>query len=215
MLVFQDLHSSTLNLSSPIAKIADFGFASIPGIAGTLKGSPDYISSEMADIILKLRQIDPAEKGEFEAELVKQMDCFSADRWALGIVLYGIITQTFPFSRDDERYLDRKFLMSVKQAETPRHKEFETDLDGWDLINKLLTRNPKSRATFETIKTHPWLADAYAASEFKEDLKTVSFEMDRNVEPSEYKPLIENENQGWSQYFCFASCLEERKAKKF
>ena len=81
-----------------------------------------------------------------------QVDC-----WALGVLLYEMISDTPPFSED--RTVD----MALRDQILTANFEFYPDLfdhisvDAKDMIEKLLVADPKKRLTTEQILQHSWL----------------------------------------------------------
>lgn len=119
-------------------RIIDFGFAKeIEGHTYTLCGTPDYLAPE----ILK-------QQGYGRA----------VDWWALGVLIYEMLTGCPPFYDSQNMRLYDKILVSKP------HFPPSMDSDAKDLIEKLLEKDPYKRlgsghAGVEEIKQHPWFKD--------------------------------------------------------
>ncbi len=68
------------------------------------------------------------------------------DAWCLGVVLYAMLSATFPFSTAERKSNKRtlKFHFTLSQ-------------EARDLVQKLLCSDPAQRMSVEAIKTHPWI----------------------------------------------------------
>ena len=136
-------------------KICDFGI----GIILTSEnqelhshcGTPMYIAPE---IILSNK-----EKGYMG---------FPVDIWSAGIALYIMLSGKLPFNLDEDQddidqYNKKEKEKNVKLKyeivnKEPKYIEKISD-EARNLLNGLLSKNPKKRLTCEQILNHPWLSD--------------------------------------------------------
>jgi len=116
-------------------RLIDFGLCarlSPSGIiTGHYAGSPLYMSPEIFSL---------------------QPHTSSVDVWSLGICLYYMVTDIFPFFADNYAELEEKVLFD--DVVFPVNMGLSDNLK--DLITLMLTKDPKQRITLEEIKQHSW-----------------------------------------------------------
>eukprot|EP00128_Syssomonas_multiformis_P001269 Colp12_sorted_trinity150504_noHs@30093 len=118
-------------------KVADFGFSTMAqdNKLNTFCGSPPYAAPEL-----------------FKEEIYAGEP---VDVWALGILLYFMVTGNMPFEADTVTKLRQKVLEG--KFTCPSYVSANCK----DLIEKLLILDPAQRYTIAQIKAHPWMAGVY------------------------------------------------------
>lgn len=138
--VHRDIKLPVLLLDSTCKKIylSGFRYAEVLQNANQLltdrRGSPAYVSPEMLQSKMYSGQC--------------------ADIWSLGVVLFVMLCGTYPFVDRDPRQLFEKIMhakINLPQWLSPNAR---------DLLNRLLCRNPMTRATLQEVMTHPWMRSA-------------------------------------------------------
>lgn len=118
-------------------KLCDFGFSTICEDGATLTdrlGTPNYVAPE---IILK-------------HPYGKQVDV-----WALGIILFILLSGAYPFQEDDIKHMFKK-IATVDYDFDPNHWE-DISPEPIDLIKHILVADPRARYTTQQILQHPWM----------------------------------------------------------
>eukprot|EP01029_Cantina_marsupialis_P004529 TRINITY_DN1460_c0_g2_i1.p1 TRINITY_DN1460_c0_g2~~TRINITY_DN1460_c0_g2_i1.p1 ORF type:complete len:1149 (-),score=353.58 TRINITY_DN1460_c0_g2_i1:270-3716(-) len=151
-----------------VCKLSDFGMSSITSQNASFYGSPAFMSPEL-----------------IEADGVSELDFFKADIWAMGVTLYMLCCGNLPFAGSNRREMFkhiRKTELSYPDISQPPSSNL------WDLIQKMLKKNPTERISLEEIANHEWITD-YGKTPMK-------FEVYEKVEVSGeevYKKLVEAE----------------------
>lgn len=104
----------------------------------------------------------------------------SADLWSAGVLLYTMTLGMLPFRGNNIGEVVRKIVMTK-----PRYPSC-AESQAIDLIQRLLIKDPKSRADETSIKQHPWIKDSVfselAEKEFWNDpLWCIEFVMEDNA----------------------------------
>ena len=73
----------------------------------------------------------------------------TCEAWSLGIMLYTMLHIRLPFNNCKE-ICERDIRTVIKD---------DTSILAYDLMTKLLEKNPRRRLTFEKILEHPWLQE--------------------------------------------------------
>ncbi|XP_063933840.1 myosin light chain kinase A-like isoform X2 [Zophobas morio] len=132
-------------------KITDFGLAKIVGETSymkTLCGTPGYVAPEVIF------------RGARSEQYTNVVDC-----WSLGVILYICLVGYPPFCEDPQ--------IREEQVLTGHLYYNEEDWEGlspkvFDLIQKLLRVDPKSRFTITQALNHEWMLDFEIVEKCKE-----------------------------------------------
>ena len=88
-------------------------------------------------------------------EFVMQKADMRSDNWALGVVLYLLISGRFPFKGDTIKSTIKSIVHGAFTFDDPAFHVASYEVK--DLISKLLTRNPNDRYTAYQAYHHPWV----------------------------------------------------------
>ncbi|KAI8851184.1 kinase-like domain-containing protein [Chytridium lagenaria] len=119
-------------------KIIDFGFGNnftMDGLLDTFCGSPFYAAPEMI--------------------LGKKYEGPEVDMWSLGVILFALLCGHLPFDDEDMKELYKKIASGTYTCPdyllpNARH-----------LISRLITVDPKKRATLHEVLLHPWVNEGH------------------------------------------------------
>ncbi|XP_068234771.1 serine/threonine-protein kinase NIM1-like isoform X1 [Palaemon carinicauda] len=138
-IIHRDIKAENVFIAGPgIVKLGDFGFStrvtSLAQQLSTFCGSPPYAAPELYK--------DESYQGP------------AVDIWALGVLLFFILTADMPFKANTVAGLKRHILAG--SFVTP---DFVSPAAN-DLINRLLVQDPSERPSPQIIASHTWLSKA-------------------------------------------------------
>ena len=126
------------------AKLTDFGFARIAydpetgrlNLSETFCGTLPYYCPQ----ILQKRPYNP----------------FKADVWAMGVVLYGMLNNKFPF-----KFKDLRRMLQTQLNRIWKYREDKEDVlsrEVRDLISRIFEPDEPRRPSMDDVMRHPWCA---------------------------------------------------------
>ncbi|KAH9248767.1 hypothetical protein BASA81_013562 [Batrachochytrium salamandrivorans] len=140
--IHRDLKPENLLLDErKCIKIIDFGFGNnftLNGLLDTFCGSPFYAAPEMI--------------------LGKKYEGPEVDMWSLGVILFALLCGHLPFDDDNMKELYKK--ISTGNYKCPDY----LPQDARHLIGRLITVDPKKRATLAEVLEHKWVKEGYESS---------------------------------------------------
>ncbi|SCM02387.1 calcium-dependent protein kinase, putative [Plasmodium chabaudi chabaudi] len=123
------------NKNTENIKLIDFGMAKTVNCEylTELCGSPHYISPE----------------------LIRKKYTLSSDIWALGVMVFFMLTGKYPFEgKDTQKVVDEILNKNINWKD----KEFSSlSVEAIDFLKKLLERNERKRLTAFEALNHPWI----------------------------------------------------------
>lgn len=146
--VHRDLRMEHLLLDgsiySPVLKITGFGYSKSEILDSQPKssvGTPAYVPPEV-----------------LMAKDSKSYDGQAMDVWACGVILFLMLTGSFPFQNGSNGgLLTRKMIRDVNTGRLHYPQGIQVHAAARDLLKKILTPNPKERATLAQIQQHKWV----------------------------------------------------------
>jgi calcium/calmodulin-dependent protein kinase I len=137
LLLKEKVSSETTDLK---VKIADFGLSKLysGNSMHTACGTPFYVAPDIL-----LADDDDAGYGP------------PVDMWAVGVLLYILLSGRLPFSGDSDDELFKNILDACIVWKSPQFDNVSDDAK--DLISKLLVVEPKTRYTAQQVLEHPFI----------------------------------------------------------
>lgn len=144
-------------------KVIDFGLSKHQASAVTLGvGTPDYMSPEL---------LSGAGAGVLNERRTGQYDARAIDVWAMGVMLYLLVSGQYPFEDPAEPQNMVRTLQNISAGRVrplPRRVSPECA----SLLGAMLTRDPSRRINLQQIAEHPWLhmATSFSFAKAKDSL---------------------------------------------
>ncbi|XP_076283296.1 ovarian-specific serine/threonine-protein kinase Lok [Lasioglossum baleicum] len=143
----RDLKPENILLASPsdttLAKVSDFGLSKLVDAQTMMKtfcGTPMYVAPEILSNI---------GRGSYTNQV---------DVWSLGVILYACLSGTVPFNCHDKKMGLQEQIKRGYYTFPPTKFAHVSD-KALDLIQRMMTVNPRKRITIKQVLLHPWLQD--------------------------------------------------------
>jgi serine/threonine protein kinase len=134
-------------------RLIDFGFSrcftTVDPLLGSICGSPAYMAPEII-------------RG------CPYTSC--ADVWSLGVVLFVMLTGYFPFGSAADGAAEMLRTILSTEAQIPS----ELPADCRDMLQRLLTKEPKNRVALADLRLHPWVSQCESARFFRPEFRQLS-----------------------------------------
>ena len=118
-------------------KLIDFGLATQKKTDNKTVGTPYYMAPEMI-------------KGKYSPK---------SDIWSVGIIIYLMLTDKFPFVNSKE--YDVFEMIEEGKYNTQLLDDCECSEEAKDLVKKILVKDPDKRPSASDIMDHPWIKKHY------------------------------------------------------
>ena len=210
----ENLMLSTENPSDAVIKLVDFGCAQVSSEDSTFAGTPEEIGSvDKTPAYCPPEVLDPRNKNA-------KMDP-SMDMWALGVILYIMLTGLHPYDLTGNA-TDDEVARAVLSDKLPplRNSPITAHLSdsAIDLIEKLMSKDVNKRITAHEMLEHPWVKGETAnRSKMADSDKKLSMYrvFKSGIEAKVFADIVEWSDMGDTDEASKKSSLIERSFRSF
>lgn len=154
------------SLDPPVVKLTDFGLSKmidneqtfLRTFCGTLLYCAPEVYSEFAEYDShgrrhpRNRRLRPVTGQRYD---------HAVDIWSLGGVLFYAMTKKPPFpARNGASHSELLHQIMTRPLDVSPLVEANVSDEGIDFLRRMLDRRPETRATVESLRSHPWIADS-------------------------------------------------------
>ncbi|XP_054156979.1 testis-specific serine/threonine-protein kinase 4-like [Oppia nitens] len=150
--------------------ISDFGLSRVvyrEGVqleSNTFCGTPSYMAPELVNMKLtkqERRRRQTLKKDSKDGQPKLGYMAPPVDVWALGVVLFTLFTQKFPYDSSDLNRWSQMLVtdMQHKKYHFERHLQPSTDLV--NIMDQMFEPDPTRRSTMLLLTRHPWIVKKY------------------------------------------------------
>ncbi|DBA70674.1 TPA: hypothetical protein ACH3X2_012052 [Trebouxia sp. C0005] len=152
-----------LDSSTQCVKVIDFGLSKHLESAMTLGvGTPDYMAPELLlEGHLDVKSHQPAQSGQCRRPRYNPR---AVDVWALGVMLYLLVTGMYPFEDPSSPGNVTATLRNIMHGKMQSIPAFVSPACA-EVIKKALSRHPKMRITLDELASNAWVRSK--AAEFE------------------------------------------------
>lgn len=179
-IIHRDLKPENIMFKNNVPKIIDFGFAkkytSTTDMFQTLCGTPLYFAPEI---------------------IHDKKYTTKADIWALGVIIYELVFDRYPFLINNQYPMDIHTLNKVFQRNKIDYTSTNRNIDAHciDLIKNMLQVQPANRIKWETLICHPYFTATTAPfTELPPLSNTPNHHENKPTSPDSIKSLLLSDN---------------------
>eukprot|EP00191_Tetraselmis_sp_GSL018_P011354 CAMPEP_0177613810 /NCGR_PEP_ID=MMETSP0419_2-20121207/22242_1 /TAXON_ID=582737 /ORGANISM="Tetraselmis sp., Strain GSL018" /LENGTH=260 /DNA_ID=CAMNT_0019110669 /DNA_START=281 /DNA_END=1063 /DNA_ORIENTATION=- len=132
------------------ARLGDFGLSTLLHWSKEKRvtGSLHYMAPELINSLAR-------DHRQLPSQFSGTPNATAADLWSVGVVLYALLSQRFPFGGKSDEEIKRNIL--ANKLNLQRNCFCEVRSEALDLVRKLLESDPAKRISAQEALQHPWL----------------------------------------------------------